>query len=358
MNGQERILTALRREKPDRVPLWELLIDRPVIEALYGDVTYVDFIDKIDLDGITVFTNTRRKWINSDTYENEWGVVWKVGAEGLPYVVEGPIKTEKDLDSYKPPDPDADYRYEHVLEAVKRFKGERAIVFLGHEAFEYSWYLLGGMDKLFMNYIQNPSFVHRLSEAAWTYQGRLLENMANIGVDILLTGDDYAGNMGPLMSPAHFEEFILPYLQRAVDTAHRNQLPFIKHTDGNLWKILDMIVDTGIDALHPIEPMAGMDIAEVKGRYGDKIALVGNVDCSMLLPIGTKEEVTEAVKETIAKASPGGGHILSSSNSIHPAVSAGNFRTMIESTREFGRYPIDPKLAAYKNMNYVSRYRD
>ena len=358
MTGLERMLTALQREQPDRVPLWELLIDRPVIEGLCGDVSREDFVERMDLDGITVFTNSKKKWLDSETYENEWGIIWRVGADGLAYPLEGPIKSEKDLDGYQIPDPDAEYRYESVREAVKRFKGERAVVFLGHEAFEYSWYLLGGMDELFINYIKNPEFVKRLSEVAWSYQSRLLENMTQVGVDILLTGDDYAGKTGPMMSPRHFREFVLPYLQEAVDIAHQHGLPFIKHTDGNLWKILDMIVDTGIDGLHPNEPMAGMEIGQVKERYGDRIAVVGNVDCSMLLSFGTQKEVVEAVRETIAKASVGGGHILSSSNSIHPAVKPENYRAMIMAAREHGKYPLDSRMIEiHKGENYITRFR-
>jgi len=181
--------------------------------------------------------------------------------------------------------------------------------------------------------------------------------MAQAGVDILLTGDDYAGMTGALMSPRHFREFVLPYLQKAVDIAHQHGLPFIKHSDGNLWKILDMIVDTGIDGLHPNEPMAGMDIREVKEKYGHRIAVVGNVDCSMLLPSGTEEQVIEAVKETIAKASVGGGHILSSSNSIHPAVKPENYRAMVSAAREHGRYPLDSSMVRkYRCRDYIARF--
>jgi len=352
------MLAALRREEPDQVPLWELLIDRPVIEGLYGDISYEEFVERMGLDGITIFTNSKKKWICTDTYENEWGMIWRVGADGIPYLVEGPIKSEKDLDGYQIPDPDVEYRFEFAREAVKRFKGEKAIVFLGHEAFEYSWYLLGGMDKLFINYIKNPEFVKKLSKVAWSFQGRLLENMAQAGVDILLTGDDYAGRTGPLMSPRHFREFILPYLQKAVDIAHQHGLPFIKHTDGNLWRIIDMIVDTGLDGLHPNEPLAGMDIGEVKQKYGHRIAVVGNVDCSLLLPLGTEEDVVEAVKETIAKASVGGGHILASSNSIHPAVKPENYRAMVAAAREHGKYPLDSRMVGtYKIKNYIARFR-
>ena len=59
MNGYQRFMAALRREQPDRVPLWELIINRPVIEALHGDVSYLDFCELEDLDGVCIFDNNR-----------------------------------------------------------------------------------------------------------------------------------------------------------------------------------------------------------------------------------------------------------------------------------------------------------
>ncbi|MGB9717403.1 MAG: uroporphyrinogen decarboxylase family protein [Thermoproteota archaeon] len=102
-----------------------------------------------------------------------------------------------------------------------------------------------------------------------------------------MTGDDYANRKAPLMSGKQFEEFVLPYLRRAVQTVKRHGIPFIKHTDGNLWPIIGMIIDSGIDALDPLEPIAGMDIGEVKEKYDRRIAVVGNVDCSYVLTFGS-----------------------------------------------------------------------
>jgi len=356
VTGRERFLTALQRKQPDRVPIWELIVNEPVIKALHGDISYFDFAEKEDLDGVTIFEDNRQTQIGPDTYRDEWGIIWKIEPNGIGYPSGGPIQTEADLDRYTPPDPDADHRLVTLREAVKRFKGEKAIVFLGHETFEFAHYLLGGMQNLFIKYIENPEFVHRLSEVIWSYKGRVLERAAEEGADVLLTGDDYAHAKGTIMSPEHFREFVLPYLQKAVDVARKKGVPFIKHTDGNLWKVIDWIVDTGIDGLDPIEPIAHMDIGEVKERYGDRIAVCGNVDCTEILPHGTKEQVVEAVKETIAKASPGGGHILASSNSIHPGVNPENYRTMLEAAREFGKYPLDEKMVEeYRKKNYAAQ---
>jgi uroporphyrinogen decarboxylase len=161
------------------------------------------------------------------------------------------------------------------------------------------------------------------------------------------------------MSPNHFREFVLPYLKQSVDAAHACGVPFIKHTDGNIWPILDMMVDeAGIDAIDPLEPLAGMDIGEAKARYGDRIAVIGNIDCTELLPHATEAEVEVAVQETIAKAAPGGGFILASSNSIHPAVKPDNYRAMVDAGRRWGEYPLDQTMIdTHRASDYCGRWR-
>jgi len=357
VNGYERMMTALRREEPDRVPVWELIVNEPVIKALYGDISYEDFVEKDDLDGITIFEDQRITERFSDTqYKDEWGILWTIEPNGIGYPSGGPIKTEADLDKYTPPDPDADHRLDSLRSAVKRFKGERAIVFLTHDAFEFSHYL-HGMSDLLVDYLVNPEFAKRLAGMVIDYKKRVLARAIEEGADIALTGDDYAYRAAPIMSPDMFREFVLPYLQEMVDLAKDKGVPFIKHTDGNLWPIMDMIVDTGIDALDPLEPIAGMDIGKVKELYGDRMALAGNIDCTEILTRGTEEDVVEAVKETIAKAAVGGGHILASSNSIHPGVKPENYKAMVEAAREYGQYPLDPKmLEEYRKKDYIRKF--
>ena len=120
------------------------------------------------------------------------------------------------------------------------------------------------------------------------------------GVKIVYTGDDYAYNKGPLMSPKHFREFFYPGLCRVMQGYKELGLYVIKHTDGNLWPILDMIIDSGIDCLDPIDPQAGMDLGEVKAKYGHRVALKGNVDCAQLMSFGTPEEVYRIHQRDIA----------------------------------------------------------
>ena len=99
------------------------------------------------------------------------------------------------------------------------------------------------------------------------------------------------------------------------------------------------MVSLGINGLHPIEPGV-MDLADVKQRYGDKIFLMGNVDCAQVLPFGSETEVRRDVRRCIDAAAKGGGFILSDSNSIHNNVKIENVWTMLDEARKYGKYPI------------------
>jgi len=358
MNSLERVMTALRREQPDRVPVWELIVNQPVIDALYGDITYHDFVAR-ELDGVTLVEDQitepcdRSRSPGEGLVRDEWGIVWGVPEFGIPYAVGHPLESWDDLADYRAPDPEADHRLETLQVLLERFKGEKAIVFLGHDVYEFCAYLRG-MDKLLMDYVLHPEKVHQLCRIVIDYKKRVMERALEMGADIGLTGDDYSHRHAPMMSPAHFEEFIQPYLAEIIEVTHQAGAPFVKHTDGNVWAIMDMMVDAGIDGIDPLEPIANMDIGEVKRAYGDRLAVCGNVDCGELLCRGTPEQVVEATKETIAKASPGGGHILASSNSIHPAVRPENYRAMLDAAAEFGEYPLDEEMVAeYREKNYI-----
>jgi uroporphyrinogen decarboxylase len=83
-----------------------------------------------------------------------------------------------------------------------------------------------------------------------------------------------------------------------------------------------------------------MDIAEVKAKYGHRVALKGNVDCAQTLTFGTEEEVIEETKDAMRKGMPGGGFILSSGNSIHSAVKPENYMAMLRTWETYRDYPM------------------
>ena len=108
---------------------------------------------------------------------------------------------------------------------------------------------------------------------------------------------------------------------------------------------MNFILDLGIDGLHPIQPEAGMDIAELKRTYGDRLSLVGGVDVAKLLPFASEDEVEKEVIDVIRKVSPGGGHVLASTNSLHSFVPdidkfVKNVLRYVETAHKYGVYPI------------------
>ncbi|MCH7945089.1 MAG: hypothetical protein IIC73_03620, partial [Armatimonadetes bacterium] len=293
----------------------------------------------LDLDVVGCGPVFQRVSGDDHRWVDEWGVHYQRNAEAMAHPVRGAISGLDDLRTYRPPDPDASCRLGKLPEFVQRYKGKRAIVFHHRAAFMWSCYLLG-MENMLMALAEEPQLANAVLDTVVEVNEQICRNAVRAGADIVTLGDDYAMNAAPLFSPECFRRHILPRLQRVVDAVHDEGGLVIKHSDGNLWPILDTIVDTGAEALNPIEPSAGMDIARVKDQYGDRICLIGNIDCGHLLSHGSIEEVERAVRTCIAAAAPGGGFMLSSSNSIHSSVKPVNYVAMVRAGRDYGRYPL------------------
>ncbi|HEB33013.1 MAG TPA: hypothetical protein ENI15_19385 [Spirochaetes bacterium] len=339
MNSTERVLTALERKVPDRVPVCEMFISGTVIRKICPDCSYHDFVEKYDLDVVIVPSRQDYKKIGENLYTDSFHVVYRDTGAGEWNLTETrcPITSREDLEKYVPPDPEADYRIAELREVIKRFKGIKAIIFLIRDAFSRPRRLMG-MQEMLIKYITEPQLVKDVIRISVDYNMRVMEIAVEEGADIIFSTDDYASNYSPLISPAQFKEFIFPELKKIVKRVHELGVKYIKHCDGNIKPIIDMIIDTGIDGLHPIDPGAGMDIAEVKKKYGDRVCLIGNVDCKFTLGVKSVTEVEDEVKQIITGAGQGGGLMISSSNSIHSGVKPENFLAMIEAAKKFGVY--------------------
>ena len=341
MNSVERVAAALQGQQPDRVPVVEFLVDEKIRRALFPQAWEVGaFSEAIGLDAVSCGFEFRWQDEKADSYRDEWGVLYRKSSEAMGHPIRGPIATREDLATYRAPDPEAPWRLGQLPDLVARYKGEKAIIVHHRAAFMWSAYL-AGLDNLLLYFALDPEFAHALMDKVLEANIAMVRRAIRAGADIIMLGDDYAHNHGPMMSPAHFEEFVFPRLQKMVEAIHAEGGRCIKHSDGYLWPILDLIVAAGPDAINPLEPAAGMDIGAVKQHCGERVCLAGNIDCGHLLSHGTIEEVDQAVRDCIAAAAPGGGFILSSSNSIHSSVKPENFLTMVRSGQKYGAYPLD-----------------
>jgi hypothetical protein len=145
-------------------------------------------------------------------------------------------------------------------------------------------------------------------------------------------GVDLAYKTSTLFAPKLLRSLLFPRMEILIDAYHRRGIPVMFHSDGNLWGILDDLVALGIDALHPIEILAGMDLRELRRRY-PKLILIGGIDCSQLLPFATPAEVASTVSSAIQAAGP--GYMVGSSTELHDVIPLANVRAMIDTAREY-----------------------
>jgi len=340
MNSEERIIKAIRHEEIDRVPTFEWLISNNVIQALYPGDTIDDFIYHMGIDAVCPDLDYETVKIDDTNFRDEWGMIKRYSAEEHSVPVSGPIKTMEDLNRYIPPEPRKPSRYKTLEAKLERHRGQKAVILHLNDVFSLPSRLMTFED--FMVAIsEEPELVEGLIDLTVEVNLQMAKEAVKRGVKIIYTGDDYAYNSGPMMSPRAFEQIFAPRLKKVMQGYKDLGLYVIKHCDGNIMTIIDLMVDSGIDCLDPIDPVAGMDLAHIKKKYGKRIAIKGNVDCAGTLTFKSVEETVEETKNCLRIAAPGSGYILSSSNSIHSRVKPENFKAMIDTVLKYGTYPIN-----------------
>ena len=152
----------------------------------------------------------------------------------------------------------------------------------------------------------------------------------------VLVNDDIAYNGGPLIHPDMFVEIFSQRMKQLITPAKEHGKLAAIHTDGKINKLLPVLHDIGFDIIHPVQPECN-DIFSIKEEWSGKIALIGNIPTS-LLAYGSKEEITERVKEHCTSLAPGGGYVLGSSTSIEEGIPPENFVAMIQAVHQYGRF--------------------
>jgi uroporphyrinogen decarboxylase len=157
------------------------------------------------------------------------------------------------------------------------------------------------------------------------------------GLDGFALCADYCFNTGPFLRPSQFGEFVTPYLAKLIQGYRDLGFYTIKHTDGNIMPIIDQLVEANPHALHSLDPQADINIAEVKRLYGERVCLIGNVNCGML-DTGTDAEVVESARYALRHGMPGGGYIFSTSNCIYTGMRLSRYDLMLDVWRKEGNY--------------------
>ncbi len=387
MNSKERVRLAFNHQEPDRVPIFELTIDNPTASHVLGRPTLCGFggqargvaqNEALLAGQIEAYHRQRvadeiELWqrLDLDVYPNAYPVPRHPAApeqvEPNAWRFTNPATGQWSLYRYQP----ASDMYDEVDSSL-RLGGLAELVRLT-EALEANpprledWdftpvetlrrelgrdrFVMGSADveigstfcwaeHFLLGLYEAPDLIHRYLDARLRTTLLLLEAVLERGVDGVHGGYDWASARGPMFSPRHFKEFVFPRLKQITALCHRFGAPYVKHTDGNVNALIDGMIEAGVDGFHAIEPGAGMDIAQLKRAYSDRLTLIGNVDCAKVLVDGPVEAVRAQTEQIIRAAAPGGGFLLSTSNSVHPGVKPEYYLAMLETARLVGAYPI------------------
>lgn len=225
-----------------------------------------------------------------------------------------------------------------LLEAIRDLSGDE--FFLGtHGDPTYSLPDGEHMAEFAYRMADDPQGLMDTAQQRVDHQLELARKAAEHGaLDGFFMCADYCYNSGPFLSPRQFRKFITPYLTQTIAAYREMGFYAVKHTDGNIMPIIDQLVEARPHALHSLDPQAGVDIAEVKRVYGDRVALIGNVNCG-LLDTGTEEEAIASVRYCLQNGMPGYGYIFSTSNCVYTGMKLSRYELMMDIWRKEGNYP-------------------
>ena len=356
MNSKERFITALKGGIPDRVPIWEYLFSLKLQKEvmgyntqLYEGETQTKMAAKLGLDVVFAPINgfcgfEDEPHAINEIYKDEWGVTYRKNGWPIIAQVNTPIKNREDWQNYTMPKADTPGRIKTLKEVLAANNTQLTVVagLLGPFSM-MSWYLMD-FETFSMTLFNDPSLVHEMTDAFidWALESAQIAFNTE-GVDAFHISDDWGGTSSLLISPEHFREFFLQPFHRLVTGLKSFGVPVIMHNDGNIWDVLDDLVNTGIDGYHPVEKAASMDLKIVKQKYLGRICPIGNVNNKTTMVSGTPEDVIKETRECLETGMPGGGYILSTDHSLHDDIPLENVKALIATVMKFGNYPIDIK---------------
>lgn len=376
MNSKERVLSYIRREPTDSVPLGFYLVDHDIISKVIGRPTYVrnkiglqkaywegrrdevvesmkadivDFYEKMDLCDIITYMEACEvppkgympsppKKLSDEEYEDSAGRIFKLSkisdefvcvkdptSKTRQYTLEEFLEPAEKLE--KPLDPSTLEVYNHV---VSHFKNTRYVAGLTG-GLASIFILLGGMEQGLMEYIENPEMVKAASRQM---TGRLnirdpYYMMPGLGGAFLSC--DLSSTNGPLISPQMFREFSLPSFKARIENIRRLQpgIQILFHSCGNSRPIIKDFIEAGVQVYQSLQSIPEMWVGDLKKDFGEDLIFWGGVPVEELVG-GTAEDVRKSVRRAMAVAAKGGGVILGPSHSIAFGTKYENFMAMLD----------------------------
>lgn len=362
MTPRERVLTAVSRQRPDRVPKdlsWGLT---PPVRRVFQEKTGRD--DPEDYFGVDVrfvglglppekqanelrlrreaFTPYHRDLPEGATL-SDWGTAHVPGTfhHFQRYVPSmRSFTTLAEFEAYPYPDLAAPERVPPAAAAIQGHHARGLTVggALATTIFEVAWQMRG-MEELLLDFALRPELATCLLDRITDIRRRQAHLLAKAGVDILVLGDDVSMQTGMLMSPATWRQWFKGRMAAIIEEARavKADLPIFYHSDGNPEAIIPELIEIGVTILNPVQPEC-IDPVMVKERYGDRLALWGTIGTQTTMPFGTPAEVRAEVKRRIETVGRDGGLVLGPTHSLEPDVPWENIVALYDAIDEHGEY--------------------
>jgi len=364
MTPRERVNSAINHKEPDRVP-----VDLGGTACSMTENAYIKIKDYLKLDGkgvkisldrvvlkfdeeiLNLFNiDFRRVWLKSpESYEfhlnkdgtflDEWGVKKKL-IGSYAEIVKNPLK-EADLFEIKKfplPNPFERSRVKNLEEEVKYLYYDTDFAIVARKVADLPFTVccyLRSYQQFLIDLVINKKLAHHLMGRVTDVIMGLYEVLLDIVGDyiqIVEFSDDYATQQDLLISPTLYREMIKPYNEKIIKAVKRKtKAKLFLHSCGSVYKLIPEFIQSGIDILNPIQPLAkGMDPERLKREFGNKIVFHGGIDIQYLLPYGSPSEIQREVKRRIEILGSGGGYILAPSHNIQEDTPPKNVVTMFE----------------------------
>jgi uroporphyrinogen decarboxylase len=360
---KERVLIALSHQEPDRVPIqasftpeFALRLEQylglqpsSTVNPHGGEEHFLEGILELDIIQYAVGIANSYYLSDEEEYVCEWGIRWKRVPYDTPFgrghyteIVEHPLAEDSAIRHYVPPDPWREELYIPLRSIRERFGKEYFI--LGVTVctiFEGAWYLRG-MDKLLMDMVLDEEKANAVLDIPFHFHLVAAKKLVEEGVDGIWLGDDVGTQKGMMISPELWRKYLKPRMATLCQELKKlnPNLKIAYHSDGNIYPIIDELVEIGIDVLNPVQPRA-MDPAHLKRRYGKRLAFWGTIDEQYTLPFGTPDEVRNEVVERLRTVAPGGGFIIAPTHHVQLDTPLENFFAFLETAKKVGKYPIE-----------------
>jgi uroporphyrinogen decarboxylase len=251
---------------------------------------------------------------------------------------QGLIRDDASFDNFPWPDPDSD-DYSALDRLGKILPPDMKVIVNVGYIFTAPWMLMG-LESFCIGLAARDPLPTRIIQRVSQIQYRVVENVLQFDcVGAIRMPDDFGYTTGLIVSPRLLREHVFPTNKKIGDLVVASGLPYLCHSDGKLYDVIDDLIACGFNALHPCEP-ASMDIAALKQKYQGRLCLCGNINLDSTLTLGTPQEVEEEVKLRLRTVAPGGGYCCGASNSVPEYVPFENYLAMIETVKKYGQYPI------------------